>query len=159
MKQISIFLICLIVGGTFGVFVGLGELNHLNKNQRDSSASTMLIVGLVIGGVMGLVIANSIGKDLENEKQYGFNSIQLYSKQVGRKWVYQSVWTNPSTGNQNKITTCYYEEDRSVKSFLNNDSLVNHNSTSGSNVNIQKNHILGLQIIKSKIISGEATIL
>ncbi len=61
----------------------------------------------------------------------------------------------PNTGNQNSITTCYHNGDKNVYSFLNEDSIINHYSTSGSKINIEKNHINGLHKIKTKIINGE----
>ena len=102
-----------------------------------------------------MIIANTLNKSLINDKKYGFDSIKLYTKQADRKWVYQSIWTNPDTGNQNSITTCYHNGDKNVYSFLNEDSVINHYSTSGSKINIEKNHINGLNKIKIKIINGE----
>lgn len=155
MKQISLYLTGIILGGFFGFIVSNAELNYIKTSNRETSYPITTIIGILIGSTLGLIIANTLNKSLINDKKYGFDSIKLYTKQAGRKWVYQSIWTNPDTGNQNSITTCYHNGDKNVYSFLNEDSVINHYSTSGSKINIEKNHINGLNKIKIKIINGE----
>ena len=155
MKQISLYLIGAVLGGSLGFIVSSSELNYIKTSYREYSYPTTTIIGLVIGSTLGLIIANIINRSLKIEKKYGFDTTRLYTSQAGRKWIYQSIWTNPNTGNQNSITTCYHNGDKNVYSFLNEDSIINHYSTSGSKINIEKNHINGLHKIKTKIINGE----
>lgn len=151
MKSIIPTLIGSIIGGLLGFMIGSGESSWVKKSQQERSFPVMAIAGLLLGGISGLIISVTVTKDEEKSIQYGFDSIKTYENKTGRKWEFQTIWNNPTTGNQNKIHTLYSNLHTSVVTTLNDVPIFTHDSTDGSKIFIQKVHMQSVNEIRKKI--------
>lgn len=155
MKSILPTIIGAFIGGLLGLMIGSGETRWVKKSQQEKSFPVMAIAGLLLGGISGLIISNSIGKDEKDSAQYGFRSMETFESKMGRKWEFQTTWKNPITGNQNMIKTLHSIVHGSVITTLNNVPVFTHNSNDGSKIFIQKIHMQSVNEIRKKIKSSE----
>jgi hypothetical protein len=159
MKAIIGIIVGCLIGGLLGLLLASGESRYAKKSQQDTVFPTLSILGVVIGGIAGGLIGYSFGNTLEEEKKFGFDEIQTLKYQDGRKWIYKSTFTNPETKNTNVILTCYHKEADTVLTFFNNNSILNHETKSGAEKVIYKNHLEGRSFIQKKIRNGEISII
>jgi hypothetical protein len=73
----------------------------------------------------------------------------------GRKWIFETTWTNPITNKKNIIKTLHNKEIDFTVTMLNTEILYNHNSNEGSHIFIEKCHLKYKYDIINKIIDGE----
>lgn len=165
MKTLGIAIVCGLFGGFIGLMAGTGETRYYKKSQQSFAFPFFAIGGAAIGFIGGIMIGLKIEEEEKEEKErkrlyeeqleierikreedqalelkLGLNNITTIEIKDGRKWCYQSSWTNPETGNLNKIETRYSKEIDSVITTFNNETIYDHKSNSGSKVNIDKFH-------------------
>jgi len=155
MKTLKYIVVFGILGGLLGSFIGTGETTWIKKSQRNDATPIFMFLGLAVGVIAGLVIGLNISEDENKIKEFGFDTFETTKSKVGRKWVYQTKYINPKTGNNNFILTSYSNENDTVITFFNHKPVLNHNTNSGSDKNMLNNHNQGLAHIKQQITSGE----
>ena len=73
----------------------------------------------------------------------------------GRKWTFETTWTNSITNKKNIIKTQYIKEIDTTVTMLNTEILYNHISNEGSHLFIEKCHLKCKYDIINKIIDGQ----
>lgn len=180
MKYFQGFMIFFFVAIFIALMVLPGDNYYRKKSQRPSiSFETYLIIGFV-GGCIGLGIAASweeeekkkleaeeerkrIWKIQEEEKlerirkseTLGVHLLNNTEYKEGRKWIFETTWTNPITNKKNIIKTLHNKEIDFTVTMLNTEILYNHNSNEGSHIFIEKCHLKYKYDIINKIIDGE----
>lgn len=155
MSRIGIIIICGLAGSFIGLLIAGGILNQTKKSQRSAALPVAIVGGLTIGIVGGIVIASKIIDDDNSSKKYGLDKMESIEGKVGRKWVLETRWINPLSGNINSIQTGFSESSGTVMTFLNGSPHFDHESSSGSKDFIQKTHINARYELIKKIKSGE----
>jgi uncharacterized membrane protein YeaQ/YmgE (transglycosylase-associated protein family) len=151
MKSLGLALLFGIIGGFIGLFVAGGQLTQYKKSQRETAFPMLVIAFGGAGIVIGLIAGNRLSETMAEEKKFGFDNIERYKLQVGRKWEYETTFTNPATGTKNSIKTAYSKEHDTVLTYLNNVAVLNHESKSGADKAIEKNHYDGYAYVKKQI--------
>lgn len=140
MKYFGWFVGLFITGFIFGLIFFGGATYEMKKSQKSKiSMKTPLVVGLIFGFI-GLAVAYNIAADDSKRKRLGLDNISVNKHKVGRKWNYESIWTNPTT-NEVCVVKTYYDSqlDATITTF--NDKLIlNHNSNSGAETFVSKVH-------------------
>lgn len=149
MKYLGWFIGLFIAGFIFGLILFGGATYEMKKSQKSQlPLGSSLAVGLVCG-VIGLVVAYNIAEDDNKREKLGLNNISSNKYKVGRKWNYESSWTDPTT-NEACVVKTYYDSnlDATVTTF-NDQIILNHNSNSGAEPFVSKAHTdTRYQIIK-----------
>lgn len=157
-----------------------GDNYYRKKSERSSiSFENYLIIG-VIGGCIGLGIGASWKEEekkkikaeeerkqllkIQEEKRLerirkseilGVNLLNNNEYKEGRKWIFETTWTNPITNKKNLIKTQHKKEINCTITMLNTEILYNHDSNEGSYIFIEKCHLKYKYVIINKIIDGE----
>ena len=176
MKALGIAIVCGIIGGFIGLLVGMGETRYTKKSQRETVFPIFAIAGTALGFIGGIMVGFKMDEEdkaakekqrilaeqleqqrikheenLALEKKLGLNNIASVEVKDGRKWCFQSSWTNPETGNLNVVETRYNKEQDTVVTSFNNNLIYDHKTNSGSKVNIDSFHHKSLNDIKDQI--------
>jgi hypothetical protein len=151
MKTFGIAIICGILGGLLGLMFGTGQSRYYKQSEQGTSLPILAIGGFLFGVVGGVVIGTKIAEDDKLEEKYGFKTIATYESKFGRKWILESKWDNPGTGNKNSIITKYSTPHNTVITTLNDEIIFNHQSTSGAKNFIEKVHSQSVTEIRNKI--------
>jgi hypothetical protein len=99
---------------------------------------------------------------LEKQKKvenFGLNKLINNEFKDGRKWIFETIWTNPSTSQINIIKTFYNKEINSTVTSYNLTIIHNHNSTEGSKVFIEKSHLAFKNYIINKVLDGQLEVI
>lgn len=148
-KYFGWFIGLFITGFMFGLIFFGGATYEMKKSLKSQIPMEVpLVVGLVCG-VIGLIVAYNIAEDDSKREKLGLNNISSNKYKVGRKWNYESSWTDPTT-NEACVVKTYYDSnlDATVTSF-NDQIILNHNSNSGAEPFVSKAHTdTRYQIIK-----------
>jgi|GEM_PF-4168158 hypothetical protein len=159
MSKIGIVIICGVIGALIGLFMATGAINQTKKSERGAFSPIALVAGLAIGALGGLFLANTLIQDDNAVKKFGFDKMETFETKSGRKWVVETKWVNPLTGNTNSIETRFSEAHRSVIIFLNSNLQIDHESTSDAKDFIYKVHLNTRYELIKKIKAGELEII
>lgn len=151
MKTLGYAFVFAIIGGAIGLLVGSGETNYIKKSQREIGFPLYAVGGVLIGLIGGLIIGSQIGSEITLDGKLGFDKQETIKQQIGRKWEYETTFINPTTGNKNNIKTAYSKELDTVLTYFNDVPILNHESKSGADNKIQKDHTIGAQYVLNKI--------
>ena len=156
MKTLGYSFVFAIIGGMLGTLIGAGQTTYTKKSQREIAFPLYAIGGALFGLVGGLIMGSQLGTRIEEEEErLGFDKQETIKYKVGRKWEYETSFINPATGNKNSIKTAFSKEHDVVLTYLNNVPVLNHESKSGADDKIQKEHTVGAQYVRDKIKSNE----
>jgi hypothetical protein len=140
MKSLKYSILLGIAGYLFGIAVGCGNMYYIKKSQRDLIETFESQAWGIICGVGGVLLGLAIGKEDQESRVYGFDTCETLKVKDGRKWAYYSKWVNPETNNQNTILTAYDKIHNKVITKFNDQSILIHDSSSGSEKNISQIH-------------------
>ena len=140
MKSLKYSILLGIAGYLFGIAVGCGDMHYIKKSQRDLIETFESQAWGIIFGVGGILLGLIIGKEDQENNIHGFNTCETLKEKDGRKWIYYSKWVNPETNNQNTILTAFDKIHNKVITKFNDQSILIHDSSSGSEKNISQIH-------------------
>lgn len=90
-------------------------------------------------------------------EKLGLNQLTNTEYKEGRKWIFETTWTNPQSKNLNCIKTFYNKEINSTITTFNSITIANHNSSEGSKLFIDKCHSFNRLTIVNNLIDGHFT--
>lgn len=142
MRSLGYAFLGILIGGIFGFLVGAGSTKKMNKTERGIMTQPLVIAFCIIGAAFGGVIGASLGGSVGIEKKIGLDKAEMKAGKIGRNWLYVSEWYDPIEKRKNVIRT---EKgfDGNVATYYNDKLLIRHESTSGSQVIVEKEHMAG----------------
>ena len=141
-------LLGLIGGIAIGLLLSIGQLNYTKKSQREDAAPIFAIGFSVLFGLVGIGYAYKKAEDEIKNQELGLDKIDSTKKKDGRKWIYESSWSTMEKKSY-LLRTYHDKETKNTITTINDELLVNHETTTGAEKFINKEHFKALEQYKS----------
>jgi hypothetical protein len=149
-KIIAYSIVGLFVGAIIGFLAALGQLNYTKKSQRENATPIYVYGFCILFGIAGISFAYKKAEDEIKTEELGLDKINSTKLKDGRKWVYESRWV--TLDNKEYLLKTYHnKETKETITTLNDELLIDHETTTGAEKFINKEHFKALDNLKKEL--------
>ena len=152
--KIIVYSIFGMIGGIiFGLLLSIGQLNYTKNSLREKAAPVYAYGFSILFGIVGIGFAYKKAEDEIKTEELGLNKIISTKLKDGRKWVYESRWV--TLDNKEYLLKTYHnKETKETITTLNDVLLIDHETTTGAEKFINKEHFKALDNLKKELKSS-----
>lgn len=149
-KFITYSIFGLVGGIIIGLLLSIGQLNYTKKSERENASSIYAYGFSILFGIIGIGIAYKKAEDEIKTEELGLDKINSTKLKDGRKWVYESRWV--TLDNKEYLLKTYHnKETKETITTLNDVLLIDHETTTGAEKFINKEHFKALDNLKKEL--------
>jgi len=149
-KIIAYSIVGLFGGAIIGFLAALGQLNYTKKSQRENATPIYVYGFSILFGIAGISFAYKKAEDEIKTEELGLDKINSTKLKDGRKWVYESRWV--TLDNKEYLLKTYHnKETKETITTLNDELLIDHETTTGAEKFINKEHFKALDNLKKEL--------
>lgn len=149
--KIIVYSILGMIGGIIlGILLSFGQLNYTKKSLREKAAPFYAYSFSIILGIVGIGFAYKKAEDEIKTEELGLDKINSTKQKDGRKWIYESRWVTLDK-KEYLLKTYHDKETKKTITSINDDFLLDHDTTSGAEKLISKEHYKALNQLKKDL--------
>jgi len=149
-KIITYSILGLFGGAIIGFLAALGQLNFTKKSQRENVTPIYVYGFSILFGIAGISYAYKKAEDEIKIEELGLDKINSTKLKDGRKWIYESRWVTLDE-KEYLLKTYHDKETKKTITSINDDFLLDHDTTSGAEKLISKEHFKALENLKKEL--------
>jgi hypothetical protein len=154
-KIIAYSVFGLFGGAIIGFLAALGQLNYTKKSQRENATPIYVYGFSILLGIAGISFAYKKAEDEIKTEELGLDKIYSTKVKEGIKWIYESRWVTLDN-KEYLLKTFHNKETKETISTLNDDLLIDHETSTGAEKFINKEHFKALDNLKKELKSKHA---
>lgn len=152
--KIIVYSILGMIGGIIlGLLLSFGQLNYTKKSLREKAAPVYTYGFSILFGIIGIGFAYKKAEDEIKIEELGLNKINTTKLKDGRKWIYESKWKSMDE-KEYLLKTYHDNETKKTITTMNNELLIDHETSTGAEKFINKEHFRTLELFKKDLKSS-----
>jgi hypothetical protein len=149
--KIIVYSIFGMIGGIIiGLLLSIGQMNYTKKSERENASSIYAYGFSILFGIVGIGFAYKKAEDEIKAEELGLDKINSTKLKDGRKWIYESRWVTLDE-KEYLLKTYHDKETKKTITSINDDFLLDHDTTSGAEKLISKEHFKALENLKKEL--------
>lgn len=140
-----------MIGGIIiGLLLSIGQMNYIKKSERENASSIYAYGFSILFGIVGIGFAYKKAEDEIKAEELGLDKINSTKLKDGRKWIYESRWVTLDE-KEYLLKTYHDKETKKTITSINDYFLLDHDTTSGAEKLISKEHFKALENLKKEL--------